>query len=173
MVNRAEKAKIIEGLKEKADKACIAIVTDFHGLKVAELTPLRAKLHEAGCDYQVVKNTLARKAFTDGPHNVLNDHLKYNCAVAFGYDDPVVAAKVLVEFAKKNDKFAVRYASLDGKFLEAASIKALSELPGREQLLGSLLGTMNAVPQNFVSLFANVIRGMVNVLTALKDKKEE
>ena len=90
-----------------------------------------------------------------------------------GYDDPVVAAKVLVEFAKKNDKFSVRCASLDGKLLEAASIKALSELPSREQLLGSMLGTMNAVPQNFVSLFANIVRGMVNVLTALKDKKEE
>jgi large subunit ribosomal protein L10 len=173
VVNRAEKAKIIDGLKEKADKASIAIVTDFHGLKVAELTPLRAKLHEAGCDYQVVKNTLARKAFVEGPHSVLNPHLKYNCAVAFGYDDPVVAAKVLVEFAKKNDKFSVRYASLEGKFLEEASVKALSELPGREQLLATVLGTMNAVPQNFVCLFANVIRGMVNVLTALKDKKEE
>lgn len=56
-MNRAEKAKIIDGLKERADKASIAIVTDFHGLKVAELTPLRAKLHEVGCDYQVVKNT--------------------------------------------------------------------------------------------------------------------
>ena len=172
-MNRAEKAKIIEGLKEKADKASIAIVTDFHGLKVSELSPLRAKLHEAGCDYQVVKNTLARKAFTEGTHDVLNNHLKYNCAVAFGYDDPVVAAKVLVEFAKKNDKFSVRCASLDGKLLEAASIKALSELPGREQLLSSMLGTMNAVPQNFVSLFANIVRGMVNVLTALTDKKEE
>lgn len=172
-MNRAEKAKIIEGLKEKADKASIAIVTDFHGLKVSELSPLRAKLHEAGCDYQVVKNTLARKAFTEGTHDVLNNHLKYNCAVAFGYDDPVVAAKVLVEFAKKNDKFSVRCASLDGKLLEAASIKALSEFPGCEQLLGSMLGTMNAVPQNFVSLFANIVRGMVNVLTALKDKKEE
>ncbi|NLY40832.1 MAG: 50S ribosomal protein L10 [Desulfovibrionales bacterium] len=172
-MNKAEKAKIIESLKEKADKASIAIVTDFQGLKVSDLTPLRSKLHASGCDYQVVKNTLARKAFEEGPHEVLGSHLKYNCAVAFGYDDPVVAAKVLVEFAKKTDKFSVRYASLDGTFLEEASIKALSELPGREQLLGSLLGTMNAVPQNFVSLFANVIRGLVNVLTALKDKQEE
>jgi len=172
-VNRAEKAKIIDGLREKADKASIAIVTDFHGLTVSQLTPLRAKLHEAGCEYHVVKNTLARKAFGDGPHDVLSSHMKYNCAVAFGYDDPVVAAKVLVEFAKKNDKFSVRYASLQGKFLEEASIKALSDLPGREQLLASALGTMNAVPQNFVSLFANIVRGMVNVLTALKDKKEE
>ena len=172
-MKRADKAKIIEGLKDKAGQASIAIVTDFQGLTVSQLTPLRSKLHEVGCEYPVVKNTLARKALEDGPHEVLTTHLKYNCAVAFGYDDPVVAAKVLVEFAKKNDKFAVRFASLEGQFLELEAIKALSELPGREQLLASALGTMNAVPQNFVSLFANLMRGMVNVLTALKDQKQE
>jgi len=172
-VDRAEKGKIIEGLKDRAERAQVAIVTDFQGLSVAQLTPLRAKLHEAGCDYQVVKNTLARLAFSQTPHNVLGEKLKYSCAVAFGYDDPVVAAKVVVEFAKKNDKFSVRCASLNGKLLDEAAVKALSDLPSREQLLAQVLGTMNAVPQNFVCLFANVLRGMLNVLSALKEKKEQ
>jgi large subunit ribosomal protein L10 len=172
-VDRAEKGKIIEGLKDRAQRAQVAIVTDFQGLTVAQLTPLRAKLHEAGCDYQVVKNTLARLALSETPHAVLGEKLKYSCAVAFGYDDPVVAAKVLVEFAKKNEKFSVRCASLNGKLLDEAAVKALSDLPSREQLLAQVLGTMNAVPQNFVSLFANILRGMLNVLTALKDKKEQ
>jgi large subunit ribosomal protein L10 len=172
-VDRAEKGKIIEGLKERAERAQVAIVTDFQGLSVAQLTPLRAKLHEAGCDYQVVKNTLARLAFSETPHNVLGEKLKYSSAVAFGYDDPVVAAKVVVEFAKKNDKFSLRCASLNGKLLDEAAVKALSDLPSREQLLAQVLGTMNAVPQNFVCLFANVLRGMLNVLSALKEKKEQ
>lgn len=172
-MDRAEKGKIIEGLKSRAQRAQVAIVTDYQGLTVAQLTPLRVKLHEAGCDYQVVKNTLARLAFSETPHQVLGDRLKYSCAVAFGYDDPVVAAKVVVEFAKKNDKFAVRCASLNGKLLDEAAVKALSDLPSREQLLAQMLGTMNAVPQNFVSLFANILRGVLNVLTALKDKKEQ
>lgn len=172
-MDRAEKGKIIEGLKDRAERAQVAIVTDFQGLSVAQLTPLRAKLHEAGCDYQVVKNTLARLAFSETPHTVLGEKLKYSCAVAFGYDDPVVAAKVVVEFAKKNDKFSVRCASLNGKLLDEAAVKALSDLPSREQLLAQVLGTMNAVPQNFVCLFANVLRGMLNVLSALKEKKEQ
>jgi large subunit ribosomal protein L10 len=172
-VNRAEKARIIEDLKQKADKASIAVVSDFKGIKVEELTPLRVQLRESGCDYQVVKNTLARLAVTDGPHDVLKDEFKENCAVAFGYDDPVAAAKVLVEFAKKNKKFEVKFGSLEGKYLDEAGIKALSDLPSKEQLLGMTLGTMNAVPQNFVGLFANVIRGTLNALNAIKDQKEQ
>lgn len=172
-MNRAEKARIIEDLKQKADKASIAVVSDFKGIKVEELTPLRVQLRESGCDYQVVKNTLARLAVTDGPHDVLKDEFKENCAVAFGYDDPVAAAKVLVEFAKKNKKFEVKFGSLEGKYLDEAGIKALSDLPSKEQLLGMTLGTMNAVPQNFVGLFANVIRGTLNALNAIKDQKEQ
>jgi large subunit ribosomal protein L10 len=172
-VNRADKARIIEGLKQKAGKASIAVVSDFKGIKVEELTPLRVQLRESGCDYQVVKNTLASLAVADGPHDILKDEFKENCAVAFGYDDPVAAAKVLVEFTKKNKKFAVKFGSLEGKYLDEAGIKALSELPSKEQLLGMTLGTMNAVPQNFVCLFANVIRGTLNALNAIKEQKEQ
>jgi len=172
-VNRADKARIIEGLKQKAGKASIAVVSDFKGIKVEELTPLRVQLRESGCDYQVVKNTLASLAVADGPHDILKDEFKENCAVAFGYDDPVAAAKVLVEFTKKNKKFAVKFGSLEGKYLDEAGIKALCELPSKEQLLGMTLGTMNAVPQNFVCLFANVIRGTLNALNAIKEQKEQ
>lgn len=171
-MNRAEKAEVVEAIKAKADEARIAIVTDFKGMKVEETTALRVKLREAGVDYQVVKNTLARIAFTGGAHEVLNDKLKETCAVAFGYEDPVVAAKVLVDFAKGNKKFSIRYASLMGSYIEEKGIEDLSKLPGRQELLAKLLGTMNAVPQNFVGLLANVPRSFLNVLTAIKDQKE-
>ncbi|QJT10510.1 50S ribosomal protein L10 [Oceanidesulfovibrio marinus] len=171
-MNRAEKAEVVEAIKAKADGARIAIVTDFKGMKVEETTALRVKLREAGVDYQVVKNTLARIAFTGGAHEVLNDKLKETCAVAFGYEDPVVAAKVLVDFAKGNKKFSIRYASLMGSYIEEKGIEDLSKLPGRPELLAKLLGTMNAVPQNFVGLLANVPRSFLNVLTAIKDQKE-
>lgn len=172
-MEKTQKAEIIARLKAKADKAQIAVVTDFKGLKVEELTQLRIKLRQAGIDYQVVKNTLARIAMTGGPHEVLKDKLKENCAVAFGYDDPVVAAKVLADFVKASKKFALRYGSLQGKFMDEAGISELARLPGRPELLSRMLGAMNAVPTNFVSLMANIPRGLLNVLTALKDKKSE
>lgn len=171
-MQRAQKAEIIEALKEKADRASIAVVTDFKGLKVEELTILRSKLRESGVDYQVVKNTLARIALTDGQHEVLKDSFKENCAVAFGYDDPVSCAKVLVDYAKGNKKFLLKSGSLQGTLIDAEGVKELSKLPSREELLAKALGTMNAVPTNFVSLMANVIRGMLNVLNGVKDQKE-
>ncbi len=171
-MNRTEKESIVSALKSRVDGAAIAIVTDFKGLKVEEMTTLRKELRSQGVDYQVVKNTLARIAVTDTPHEVLKDDLKENCAVAFGYDDPVVAAKVLTDFGKKNKKFQVRFGSLEGKFLDEKALKDLSRLPSKPELLAKLLGTMNAVPTNFVCLFANLERKLLYALSAIKDQKE-
>ena len=172
MQTREQKAGIIDLIKDRADRASIAVVTDFKGLTVEEVTGLRVKLRENGVDYQVVKNTLARIALTDGPHDTIKERIKEQCAIAFGYEDPVAAAKALVDYAKVNKKFVIRFASLQGKVIDESGIKALSTLPSKPQLLAQMLGTMNAVPTNFVSVLANVMRGVLNVLTALKDKKE-
>lgn len=171
-MNRTQKAEVVSTLQSKADGASIAIVTDFKGLTVEEMTELRKQLREAGVDYQVVKNTLARIAFEGGTHEVLKDGIKENCAVAFGYDDPVAAAKVLSEYGKKNKKFNIRFGSLEGKFLDENAMKDLSKLPSKPELLAKLLGTMNAVPTNFVCLFANLERKLLYALSAIKEQKE-
>ena len=170
-MNRSEKAVIIEALKEKAQGASIAVVTDFKGMPVEELTRLRVKLREAGGEYYVVKNTLARIAFTGSTHDSIKDNFKENCAVALGFQDPVAVAKAISEFAKTSKIFAVRHASLEGKVLTAAQLDDLAKLPSKEQLLAKLLGTMNAVPTNFVSLFANIQRGLLYALKAIEQKK--
>ena len=170
-MNRSGKAVIIEAVKARADKASFAVITDFKGMTVEELTNLRVSLRNAGGEYLVVKNTLARIALTDGTHNAIKDNFHDNCGVAFGFDDPVAVAKALSDFAKQSKLFELRCASLDGKAMDAAQIDALAKLPGREQLLGKLLGTMNAVPTNFVSLFANVVRGLLYALKGIEDQK--
>ena len=170
-MNRSGKAVIIEAVKARADKASFAVITDFKGMTVEELTNLRVSLRTAGGEYLVVKNTLARIALTDGTHNAIKDNFHDNCGVAFGFDDPVAVAKALSDFAKQSKLFELRCASLDGKAMTAAQIDALVKLPGREQLLGQLLGTMNAVPTNFVSLFANVVRGLLYALKGIEDQK--
>jgi len=170
-VNRSGKAVIIEAVKARADKASFAVITDFKGMTVEELTNLRVSLRNAGGEYLVVKNTLARIALTDGTHDAIKDNFHDNCGVAFGFDDPVAVAKALSDFAKQSKLFELRCASLDGKALDAAQIDALAKLPSREQLLGHLLGTMNAVPTNFVSLFANVLRGLLYALKGIEEQK--
>jgi len=170
-VNRSEKAGLIEEIKAQAATASIAVVTDFQGMSVEELTRLRVKLREVGGKYLVVKNTLARIAFTGSAHDPVKEKFKANCALALGFGDPVPVAKAVSEFAKTSKIFAVRHGSLQGKVLSAADVEELARLPGREVLLARLLGTMNAVPTGFVSLLANVPRGLLNALKALEEKK--
>lgn len=171
-MNRTQKGEIIKKLHGKAKTASIAIVTDFKGLKVEEVTPLRFKLREAEVDYHVVKNTLARLALEGTKHEVLKDSLKDCCAIAFSPGDPVTAAKTLVEFQKSVKNFSLRFASLDGRFLSDTQLEELAKLPGREVLLGKALATMNAVPTNFVCLFANMLRNFLYALNAIKEQKE-
>lgn len=170
-MNRSEKAAAIEQIKAHATNSSIAVVTDFKGMTVEELTRLRVKLRENGGECLVVKNTLARIAFTGTTHDSIKDKFKENCAVALGFDDPVAVAKAVTEFAKNSKLFSIRHASLEGKVLTAAQVEDLAKLPSKPQLLGSLLGTMNAVPTNFVSLFANMIRPLLYALKDLEAKK--
>lgn len=172
-MNKAEKAVIIEDVKGRADRSSMAVITDFKGMTVEELTGLRVRLREAGGEYEVVKNTLARIALSDGKHDVIKDKFHENCAIAFAFDDPVQVAKALSEFAKQSKLFSLRVGSLDGKEMSVAQIDALAKLPGREQLLGTLLGTMNAVPTNFVSVLANVVRGLLYALKAIEEQKAQ
>lgn len=170
-MTRSEKAVLIDDIRERTGKSSLAALTDFKGMTVDELTGLRVSLRNVGGEYHVVKNTLARIALTDGKHDVLKDKFHENCGVALAFDDPVQVAKALSDFAKKSKIFKLRCASLDGKEMSPEQIEALAKLPGREQLLAQLLGTMNAVPTNLVSLFANLVRGLLYALKAIEEKK--
>jgi large subunit ribosomal protein L10 len=172
-VNRSEKSALIEAIKANAEKASFAVLTDFKGMTVEELTNLRVSLRNAGGEYHVVKNTLARIALTGGTHNALTDKFHENCGVALGFDDPVAVAKALNDFVRQSKLFKLRCASLEGKAMTAAQVEALAKLPGREQLLGQLLGTMNAVPTSFVSLFANILRGLLYALKGIEEQKSK
>ena len=172
-MTRSEKAAVIEAIKANADRASFAVLTEFKGMTVEELTNLRVNLRKAGGEFYVVKNTLARIAFTGGTHDVVKDKFPDNSAIALGFDDPVAVAKALSDFAKQSKLFQLRCGSLEGKEMSAEQVEALAKLPSKEQLLGQLLGTMNAVPTNFVSLFANVLRGLLYALKAIEEKKGE
>jgi len=170
-VNRSEKAAIIEQIKARAVAAPFAVVTDFKGMTVEELTRLRVKMREAHGELYVVKNTLARIAFAGTPHDSLIEVFKENSAVALGFEDPVAMAKALSEFARTSKLFRLRHGSLQGKLMTAAQVEELAKLPSREILLGQVLGTMNAVPTNFVSLLANMVRPLLYALKAIEEKK--
>lgn len=170
-MNKNQKATVVEHIKASAADATIAVVADFKGMPVEEMTRLRVKLREVGGELLVIKNTLARIALDGTAHEVIKDHFRENCALALGAGDPVAVAKAMVEFAKTSKTLVVRHASLEGKFLTAAQLDALSKLPGKKELLAQTLGTLNAVPTGFVSVLANTIRGVLYALKAIETKK--
>lgn len=167
-----DKKKVVSELHEKFLKAKLLIVSDYKGLTVESLNELRRKLRSAGCDFQVAKNTLLRRASKGTEIAVIQDDFKGPNAITLSFDDPVAPAKVLTQFAKENQKLEIRIGVMAGKMIDLNGIKALANLPSREILLGQLLSVMSAVPTSFVRVLSAVPSGLLNVLEALKAKKE-
>ena len=171
-MNIEEKKQFVQELKQRLEKSCVAILTDYKGLDVQTMTELRAKFREANIEYQVIKNTMLRLASEGTGVEAIKDSFKGPSAIALSYDDPVAPAKILTEFAKSHEKLEIKIGVMDGKTMDLAAIKALSDLPSREELLATLLSAMNGVPRALVTALSDVPRRMVNVLQAIKEQKE-
>ena len=167
-----DKKKIVQDLSERFSKAAVVIVTDYKGLDVAAINDLRRRLRKEEIEYQVVKNSLMIRASQETDVALIKETFKGPSAVAMSYSDPIAPAKVLTEFAKDHDVFAIKVGVMDGKILELNDIKALSALPSREILLGTLASVLNNVPTGFVRVIAEIPRSLLNVLQAIKDQKE-
>jgi large subunit ribosomal protein L10 len=167
------KQQITEDLHDRFSRSAIIVVTDYKGLDVASMNDLRRKLREAEIEYQVVKNTLLVRAAEDTEVAAVKDYFKGPSAVAISYNDPVAPAKVLTQFAKDNNNLEIKVGVLNGKVLDINAIKALATLPSREVLLAQFLSALNAVPTSFVRVIAEIPRSLVNVLTAIKDQKDQ
>jgi large subunit ribosomal protein L10 len=170
-LNKNSKEQLVAELASKLADAKAAFLADYRGLDVEQVNTLRGELRKAGVEYQVVKNTLLKLAARNTGAACLEPHLQGPTAIAIAGDDPVAPAKVLAGFAKANDKFELKGAALDGKLLSIEDIKALAELPSREELLAKMLGSMGAPVSNFVGVLAAVPRSLVQVLSAIQDQK--
>lgn len=172
-MNRKEKQAVVSEVSDRMARASAVILTDFSGLKVEQMTDLRQKLRDSGLEFLVVKNTLLKLASQGTDSEPLTQNLAGPNGLGFSYDDPVELAKVLVDFAKDNPKLDIKEGVLDGKVISAAEVTALAKLPSREVLLGQLLGVMNGVARNFVSVLAAVPRGLVTALKQIEEQKAE
>jgi large subunit ribosomal protein L10 len=169
-----EKDKIVQEIREKVSRSQIGILTDFKGLKVEEMTRLRRQLQEASAELKVVKNTLLRRAAADdSPIGPLLGKFTGPNALTLGYADPVALAKIMTKFAQEKPQLEIKAAVLSGQLLSPKDLEALSKLPAREVLLAQFLGLLNGVPTALVTVLAGVIRNLLNVLVAYKDKKAE
>jgi large subunit ribosomal protein L10 len=164
------KVKAVEELKDKFGRSRAAILTDYRGLNVAEITELRRKLKEQDVEYKVVKNTLTSIAIKDFDYN-LDEFLEGPTAVAFSYEDPVAPAKVLVDFAKTHKQLEIKAGVVEGKVTDKDVIGELAKMPPKEQLLANAVGAIQSPLYGIVGVLQGTLRNMVYTLQAIQDKK--
>ncbi|MCX7014093.1 MAG: 50S ribosomal protein L10 [Candidatus Sumerlaeota bacterium] len=129
---------------EKLGRSQAVVVADYRGLTVAEVNDLRQKMRAQSIEYRVAKNRLMKRALAELGFDPLDDALQGPSAFALGYADPVLTAKALADFAKANEKLAIKGGWLGKRALNADEVKALAKLPSREQLLARLLGSLKS-----------------------------
>lgn len=170
-MNRDDKVAVIEELSRRLAHAKFAVVSDYRGLTVPVISQLRRDLKQSNAEIRVAKNTLLRLAIKGTPFEPMDQFLVGTTAVTFADGDPVAPAKVLVEFIKTNPKLEIKTAVLDGKLLTADDLRALSTLPGKDELRAQLLAVMLAVPTSFVRVLSAVPLKALYALQAIKDQK--
>lgn len=171
-MNRTEKQETVRFLTEKVKNAKAFVLADYLGLTVSQMTDLRRRLHSQKSSIRVIKNRLFKRALKDLSIEGLDTYLKGTLAMAYSDDDPVNPAKVLVGFAKDNDKLKLKVGFMENKVLTIQMLNALATLPSREILLAKMLGSLNAPATNIVGVLAAVPRQLVTVLNAIKEKKQ-
>ncbi len=169
---KSEKAQIITELTQKFKTMKSAVFTSFFGLKMSDLDTLRKECRNNQSEHMVVKKTLLGRAVKEsGAATVDVKTFTGEVAATFGYGDEVTPAKVVAAFAKTHPNVKFLGGILEGKFIDAKAVAYLATIPGREALLGQMVGSLNAPVSGFVNVLAGNLRGLVNVLKAVSEKK--
>ncbi len=150
-MERAEKQELVASLHDTLSNAASVVVVHYDGLSVAEMTSLRSHLREKGASFKVTKNRLTRLALEGTPYEGLST--LFTGPTAIGYaDEPISAAKGLVDFAKGNEKLRILGGAMDGTVLDVDGVKALANLPSLDELRGKIVGLLQAPAQKLASV---------------------
>src|SRR5947208_642255 len=168
---RPAKVAVVDEVRDKLNSSSGAILTEYRGLKVADIAALRRSLREAGAEYKIYKNTLVRFAVRDLGLTELEELLTGPTAIAFVEGDAAGVAKALRDYARTNPVLVVKGGVLSGKVLTAADATALADLPSRDVLLARFAGLLAAPMQQFAGLLQALPRNMAYGLQALIDQK--
>lgn len=167
-----DKKQIVSEVNEAATSALSAVLADYRGVSVSDLTSLRKSARENGVFLRVVRNTLLKRAVASTDFECLNPVLSGPTILAFSMDDPGAAARVLKDFAKGNDKFEVKALSIGGKLLGADQLDALASLPTYDQAVSLLMSVMLAPVTKLARTFNEVPTKVTRAVAAVRDQKQ-
>lgn len=172
MKTRAQKQKDLEALTEQFKNAKAAMLVGFKGMTVPKDQELRNQLREAGVSYEVVKNTLARKAAEGTDFAQAADHFKGVTAIALSNEDPVSLSKAIAKFTKANPEiFTFKVGIVEGKVVELRDVEAIASLPSKEELISKVLFLINVQAQRLVTVLSAVPRNLAIVVKQIGDQK--
>jgi large subunit ribosomal protein L10 len=167
-----EKQAVVAEVAEVASNAISAVVADYRGMTVSQMTQLRSDARNVGVYLRVVKNTLCRRAVVDTAFECLNEALTGSVFLAFSQEAPSSAARLLKDFAKNNSNITVKAIALNGKLLDAGQLDAVASLPTKEEAIVKLLMVIQAPVTKFVRTMAEPHAKLVRLLAAIRDQKQ-
>jgi large subunit ribosomal protein L10 len=171
-MDRAQKTEQVKDIRSRFDRMTSAVFLDFTGMTVEEVTKLRDTFRAKGVEYKVVKNTLVEKALADEKYvDSLGPILRGMTGIAWSFEEPSMAARILRDIGRENDKLKVKAGLLDGQVLSAKAVEEqLATLPSKDEMRARFLATLNAPAQRFVMLMNAPARELVGVLAAKQRK---
>jgi large subunit ribosomal protein L10 len=171
-MKRSEKEAIIAEVADKASRAVAMYFADFSNITVAEETELRREFRKSGVEYNVVKNTLARKALQHlTGYDRVYDKLVGPTGIAFSYDDPSAPAKIIKKYSEKSGKFKLKAAVIEKQVYDATRLNELANMPSRKDMVAAILGSLQAPASGIVGAINAIARDLVYVLDAIEKKK--
>ena len=168
---KPEKVEAVEELKATLSAAKGVYFADFQGIDVAQATELRNRCREAGVTFRVVKNTLTSRAVDESVREALDPYLKGPTAIATSVEDEVMAAKVIADFVKEFERPVLKAGQVDGKVLGKAQVDVLAALPGREVLLGRVVGGLKSPVQKLHAALSSPLRNLASVMKQVAEQK--
>jgi large subunit ribosomal protein L10 len=168
-----DKQQIVAEVNEAAKSALSAVLADYRGVTVEDMTALRKQARENSVYLRVVRNTLLKRAFADTEYECLNDELVGPTLLAFSQQDPGAGARILKDFAKENDMFDVKALAVGGKLLPASQIDALAKLPTHDQAISMLMSVMLAPVTKLARTVNEVPSKVTRAVAAVRDQKQE
>lgn len=159
MSNNLDAKKVaVEEIKVRFESSKSAVLVDYRGLTVEEVTELRSKFRQAGVEYKVYKNNLVKIAIKDTPFEALSQDLTGPNAIAFGIEDAVIPAKIIKDFAKGHKNLELKAGVVEGAYCNLEQIIQIADLPAKEVLIGRFLGSVKAPVSNFAYFLSNLIK---------------